>query len=461
MEPGAMTGGLAQMLRGEGLVTRALRASVITGTGFVVQQAVRLASNLILTRLLFPEAFGMMALITVFLTALIMFSDLGVGPSIMGSARGDDADFLDTAWTIQIGRGVILWIAAVACAWPVSAYYGEPDLVLYLPVAALVLVIAGFNPTRQDSANRHLRAGRLTLIELGGQIAGIVAGIVLAWLLHSVWALVIAGLVGPLVLLAGLNLFLPGPPNRLRWERAAAHELIHFGKWIFLSTFMGFVINQADKVVLGRLLDLGVFGLYNIAWFLASFPLLMGGVVMGRVLIPVYRESPPAESPENFLRLRNMRGAAMAVLLAMVAMLALGGHWLVGILYDDRYAAAGAMTVLVAAVQVPALVIMTCEHAALAAGDSRRFFIYSTIRAATVSGGILAGWALAGLPGAVAGQALGNLLAWPALGWMLHPHHAFDWKLDLAVMAAGAVIGALAVMLNAGPVASLFVYAGA
>lgn len=455
-----MTGAFVEMLRGEGLVMRALRSAVITGSGFVAHQVVRLGSNLILTRLLFPEAFGMMALVTVFLVALSMFSDLGVGPSIMGSARGDDRDFLDTAWTIQIGRGVILWLMALIITWPVAQWYGEPDLTQYLPVAALSLIIQGLYPTRRETANRHLRAGRLTLIELGAQLVGITVGIVLAWLTQSIWALVISGVVSSLALYAGLALFLPGTPNRLRWEKEAAAELINFGKWIFLSTFMGFAIVQGDKVILGGLLDLGTFGLYNIAWFLASVPLSIGGMVMGRVLIPVYRESPPAATPENFIRIRNMRAIAMGVLLVMVAGLAFLGHWLVGLLYDPRYQAAGAMTVLIAAVQVPALVIMTCEHAALAAGDSRRYFVFTAIRAATVTGGILAGWAVAGLPGAVVGQALGHLASWPALGWLLRPHRAWDWQLDVITGMIGAVLGVLAIAVNAEAISTLFTSAG-
>ncbi|MCC7321182.1 MAG: oligosaccharide flippase family protein [Rubellimicrobium sp.] len=455
-----MSVGLRGAMSGGGLVARALRSSVITGGGFVVQQAIRLASNLILTRLLFPEAFGMMALVSVFLMALAMFSDLGVGPSIMGSARGDEDDFLDTAWTIQILRGLALWGLALALTWPVAAFYGEADLVRYLPVAALSLVIGGFNPTRMETANRHLRAGRLTLIEIAAQVIGIVVAVVLAALTQSIWALVISGLAAALALLAGLNLFLPGRANRLRWEPAAAHELIHFGKWIFLSTFMGFAIGQSDKVILGRVLDLGTFGLFNIAFFLASVPMMMGALVMRRVLIPVYRESPPAASDANFARVRRMRAGGTAILLAMVGVLAVLGDWLVAVLYDARYAQAGGMAVLIAAAQVPALIIMTCDQAALAAGDSRRFFLFTCVRAATVTGGILGGWALAGLPGAILGQALGNLAACPALGWLLRPHRAWDWQLDTVLGLGGAGLGLAAVALNRDAVAALLALAG-
>ena len=118
-----------QKFRGSSLTARALRSALFTLGGFGSAQLIRLASNLILTRLLFPEAFGMMALTMVFLQGLQMFSDVGVAPAIQQSKRGDDADFLDTAWTIQVVRGLCLWLAACALAWPVSPCPGwtHPD----------------------------------------------------------------------------------------------------------------------------------------------------------------------------------------------------------------------------------------------------------------------------------------------------------------------------------------------
>lgn len=431
-----------------GLMARALRSSAITVLGFGAQQAIRLASNLILTRLLFPEAFGMMAIVSVFLMGLAMFSDLGVGPSIMGSRRGDEPAFLNTAWTIQIARGVALWLIACALTWPVAAFYGEPDLLWYLPVAALTPLINGFNPTRLETANRHLQAGRVTLIEIAVQIVGIVAAVALALLTRSVWALVVSGLIAALAHLVLLDLLLKGPRNRLHWEPAAARELIHFGKWIFLSTFCGFAIGQADKVILGHYLSLGDFGLYNIAFFLASFPWMLGGMVMRRVLIPVYRDSPPAASAANFARVRRMRAAALAALSGLVLILALAGPWLVEMLYDDRYHAAGGIVVLIAVVQMPALVILTCDQATLAAGQSRRFFVLTLVRAATVSLGILAGWHLGGLAGAILGQGIGNLAAYPALAWLNRPQRAWDPALDAAFGLVAIVIGVAAFWLN-------------
>ncbi|MEC8042461.1 MAG: oligosaccharide flippase family protein, partial [Pseudomonadota bacterium] len=227
---------------GSGLMTRAFRSSAINAGGYAGFQFLRLLSNLVLTRILFPEAFGIMALISVVMVGLSMFSDVGTSPAIMRSPRGDEEEFLNTAWTIQIIRGICLWLAACALAYPVALIYGEPMLMQLLPVAALSLLIAGFNPTKLESANRHMQAGRVTLIELAVQVTGLIIAITAAWALQSVWALVISGLAAALTHLALLNRFLPGPRNRLRWEKEAAHELIHFGKWVFLSTICGFFV---------------------------------------------------------------------------------------------------------------------------------------------------------------------------------------------------------------------------
>ena len=156
--------GLARLLQGDGLGRRALRGSLWTVLGFGGAQGLRLASNLILTRLLFPEVFGVMALIMVVIQGLNNFSDVGVGPAIMQSRRGDDRDFLNTAFTMQAVRGLVLWLACIALAAPIARFYGTPELAWYLPVAGFISVINGLLTTRMEQANRHLQRGMLTRI---------------------------------------------------------------------------------------------------------------------------------------------------------------------------------------------------------------------------------------------------------------------------------------------------------
>lgn len=98
-----------ELTGGKSLFRRALGGGAFVAGSYVFAQFARLLSNLVLTRLLYPEAFGVMALVMVVLVGLQMFSDVGIGPAISRSARGDDPDFLNTAWTLNVFRGAGLW----------------------------------------------------------------------------------------------------------------------------------------------------------------------------------------------------------------------------------------------------------------------------------------------------------------------------------------------------------------
>lgn len=443
-----MTAALMGRLRSDGIGSRALRSAGITIAGFGMSQVLRLGSNLLLTRLLFPEAFGVMAIVMVVMMGLNMFSDVGITPAIMQSRRGDDPAFLDTAWTIQICRGFGLWLVALALAGPAAVWYDEPMLTQYLSVAAFSLVLNGFNPTRLETAHRHLRAGRVTLIELGTQATQLVFGLALAWAWGSIWALVVSGLLGALAQLVYLNLFLPGHRNRPRFEPEAARELVQFGKWIFLSTVAGFAAGQSDRLLIGGYLSMSDFGVYNIGLFLATFPIMLGQMVTRRVLIPVYRDSPPFESRANFVRLRRLRLLATSGLLAATAALGLMGDWLIGIMYDGRYAAAGGVVVLVTVLQIPVLIGLTYDQAVLASGRTRNFFVLQASRAALTVAGLALGLAWGGLLGGILGQGVAQLLAYPILIVVARRERAWDPLHDLVFAGAGLLVTATCLAMN-------------
>jgi O-antigen/teichoic acid export membrane protein len=439
-----------------GLFARALRGGAMTAGAYGASQAVRLAANLVLAKLLFPEAFGIMALVSVFLVGLTMFSDIGVGPAISQNARGDDPDFLNTAWTINVARGVILWALACALALPVARLYAAPDLAQLLPVAALSLLIAGFNPTRIDTAHRHLLLGRVTVLDLASQMAGIVAMVALAWWMQSVWALVIGALVGAMAKLALTWWGLPGPANRFRWEPASAHALIHFGKWIFLSTACGFLLAQGDKAIFGAYLRLDELGIYNIGYFLASFPILLGGAVTGRILLPLYRDHPPATSVQNARRMARLRFGVSAGLIGLLAGLAIFGTSLVDLLYDDRYALAGGIVVAVACVQMVVVLGLTYDQSALAAGNARGYFLVIALKAMLQTGALIAGMQWAGLGGALLAQGGALTLAHAAIVMLARRHGAWDAAHDLLMGALVACVIGVAVWINADALRALF-----
>ena len=428
------------------LAARLMRGAALTGGFFVLSQALRFGSNLILARLLFPDAFGLMALVTMVMVGLTMLSDAGIQQSILHHKRGEDPDFLNTAFTMNAARGLILWLVACALGWPLAQFYDAPELVWFLPFCGLILVFYGLSPTRVFSAERNILLGRILGVDLIAQIVGIIVMIVLAFALRDpialAWGVVTTGAVK--LVLEWTTL--PGLRNRLRWEEHAARDLFQFGGWIMLSSAFGFLLAQGDRAILGRFLPLDDLGLYNIAWFLAAFPTLLMAALTERMLIPAYRETFADGDARAHARLRRLRRGLTGGVLALLGLAAALGPWLIDLLYDDRYQLAGPTLVLIACALILPMIGATYDQAALARGDSRRFFRVTALRAVVQTLFFTFGLIVFGLPGALAGQAVAAVLVYPALVWLARLNGVWDPVHDIcfAVLGLGVIGAALA-----------------
>ena len=167
-----------------------------------------------------------------------------------------------------------------------------------------------------------------------------------------------------------------------------------------------------------------------------------------KILIPLYRERPPAESPENFHKMRMVRIGVTAVILAMLTIFAFGGTFLVQLLYDTRYADAGAIVVLTAVVQMPWAIVLTYDQAALASGDSRRFFVLAATKALAMILCLIVGVVKGGLLGALISQGIAIVFVYPVVVWLARRQSAWDPLHDLGFAVLGAIIGSTAIWFN-------------
>lgn len=449
---------LGALLRGDGLRGRSLRGAIFTLVEVAGANVLRLLGNLVLTRLLFPEAFGIMALVQVVMMGLKMFSEIGIRMSIIQNARGDDPLFLDTAWTMQVGRGICLWLVTWALAAPLAAFYEIPLLAELLPVAGLAALFQGLTSTRLATANRHLLLGRVTALGLLSQVAGLGATIALAWAMQSVWALVLGGLVGPFTMMALSHLALPGHRNRLRFDPAAARSLVRFGTFIFLSTVAGFLVNQADRAILGKLVPLSDLALYHIAMMLAMVPVMVQRALTGKILFPLYSRRPPGESVENFRNLARARRLVVGGAFLLAAILAVGGDLLVTLLYDPRYEPAGGLLVLMAVAFLPVLMTAGYDMMVLARGNSRRFAAIAIVLAFLRVSLLFLGVLHFGAVGAALAPLFTSVLFYPVLVALIRPYGGWVPRQDLGFALAGIGIAALALWVNAEALRAAFAY---
>jgi O-antigen/teichoic acid export membrane protein len=316
---------------------RVVSGALWIGVGFGYGQLLRLGCSVALARLLFPHAFGLMALAFTFLTGLMLFSDLGIRTSIVQNPRGDDPAFLDTAWSLQIVRGFLLWGAASLLARPAAEWrpQPEPDLLWLLPLFGLAMVVEGFTSTKVIVLQRHLAQKKAVLLEITVQTVS--NGVMVAWAVldPGVVALASGPVVAAFVKVVLSHAALPGHNNRPRWERAALRDLVHFARWIYVGTALTFLAGNVDKLVVGYR-SLAVLGVYHIAnQFVAAAVALMAAF-SAQLIFPLYSRT--LGSGEAFAprlgRVHLAAGAAGALLLAGVLA---AGPSLVRCLYDERY----------------------------------------------------------------------------------------------------------------------------
>jgi len=422
-----------------------LRSRVVSGSVWTIasyggSQVLRLLGNLVFAKLLFPEAFGMLALVSAFVQGLTMFSDIGIGPSIIQNPRGEDQVFLDTAWTIQIVRGVVLWLVSVACAAPFAAWYGEPQLAQLIPVAALAAVISGFNSTRLFTAGRRIALARVTLLDFIGQTLGMITMITWCVISPSIWAIVIGNLVGTAAKTLLSFTMLEGERNRLRFDRGAASEMTRFGRWVFISTSLTFLALQVDKLMLGKLVPMGMLGIYNNAMSLASLTPAVGTTLASSVLFPLLAHHSRTDSGEFERDLRRARALILEGALFILAGLALVSPAFFHILYDDRYREAAWMAQLMTVSMWIWMLVISADRAVLALGESRTLAMSNAATLLCKTATCFAGFHYFGLPGFILGLAPGNLAGHVPIVLSLRRRGIHIVSQDLAYTAVGLLV---------------------
>jgi O-antigen/teichoic acid export membrane protein len=416
------------------LGSRATRSGIWVGGGFVAQRALQLISNLILTRLLFPEAFGLMALTTVFLVGLAMFSDLGLKPAIIRDPRGNDPAFLNTAWTIQVIRGFALLVIGCLLAYPISLIYDQSILFPLLAALSTTAAITGFASIKLATAERDLDFRTVTFVQIAGQAISIVIMVALAYSWRSVWSLAVGNIIGAIVAVLLGHIMLRGHRHRLLIEPEAARSLVHFGKWIFLSTIVTFLGGEGLRAIQGGFLTPAEFGILAIAYTIASIPIELSIKLTGAIGLPAlseaYRDDPTRLSGV----LHKFRKRVLTLSLAMVAAVVFTSEFVVELLYDDRYHAAGAFVVAITLANAINLIIGGYHSALLTLGKSQSYLFIMTFTTLARIAGVVAGFQMFGILGMIIGIGIANLATLVVIWLMMNNQDLLDIKLDLSAI---------------------------
>lgn len=440
---------------------RILRAGGWTLFTYAFTQATRLATSLIVTRLLAPEAFGIMAIAMVVSTGLALVSDMGTLQCIVRSPRGGEQRFLDTLWVTQILRGAAicaasLFLAAMlaglqAAGWiGTGSAYGDPALPWVIAAVGFAGVLTGLESTKVALARRQLLLARLSQLEILCNVVSVAAVVSWALLDPSVRALVGGWLIGAALRTALTHTMLEGPANSLAWEGEAFRELLAFGKWVLVSSTLGFFAFNGDRLLLGALVSAHELGLYSIAFLILGAAKqglsLLGSSVAYPALSEVVRAQ-PAGLARAYYKARLPIDAGS---LGLAGFLLAAGDALIALLYDARYGAAGPMLAVISLTLVCSRYEIA-EHVFLALGKPRLLALINAFRLVGLYLLLPAGFALGGLHGALWGIVAAAALPVVPTLYFARRHGILSPAREVAHLAAfplGLVAGLAALWLR-------------
>lgn len=412
--------------------------------GHAASQALRFGGNLVLTRLLFPEAFGLMTLVTALMIGASMLTDIGITPGVVRAERGEDPDFLHTAWMLQIGQGLLVALAMCALAGPMATHFKQPELRAMVFGAALVPLISGFASIKLALALRKVQSRPLVVLDIGVQFIALLLTCVLAWWQASVWALVWGQVLGALVRVVGSHLML-GRLRATAWiDRDAVRSILQFGGWVTLSSALTFATGEGSKLVSGSMLSMKTLGLLGIATGLAGLMIQSIHSVVSRSLFPAYAEVYRSGDMARFARLLDRsRLVQVGIGGGFSALLVLLGPWLIHLLYDDRYLEAGRILQILALGQVIGLLIASYTGVLWAMSKVGLSALMLGLQTLITWACMVAGAAMGGETGVIWGMALSNLAMYPFHALLYRRFGLLFLKVDLPVFAVAGVLLAL------------------
>lgn len=362
-----------------------------TTGSYAVAQGFRLVNNVVLARLLAPELFGIMLIVNTLRTGVELLSDIGIGQNIISNKNGEDPEFYNTAWTLQIIRGLLLSIVCLLATYPISKFYNSQTIYKIIPVISFIFIFTGVQSVSRFIAQKRLNLKKTSIYDVFVSIETLVVHVTCAIVSPTIWALVYGGIISSAIAMIGSFFLVSGMKYRLSFSRKYAIEIISFGKWILLSTIIYFLAMNFDRLYLARSLPFQILGIYGVARSLSDVLSLLVARIGSLVIFPMVAAAGHSKQilKEKLSLSRSSMLWGAAIVISLFVSLS---DEVVLVLYDDRYKAAALMLPVLAIGVWFSILCTLSESVLLGIGRPSYGAIANLIKFA---------WLLVGLPLAV------------------------------------------------------------
>ncbi|GAB3267138.1 lipopolysaccharide biosynthesis protein [Chitinimonas naiadis] len=314
----------------------------------LMDRSIGVISTLILARLLVPGDFGLVAMATAIGGVLDLLGAFSFELALIQNQRAGRAEY-DTVWTFNVLFGVFCGLALVGLAWPAAAFYHEPRLAAVMCALALAYLAGGLANVGVVNFRKELNfRDEFKLIFLR-RVVTFVATIGGALWFQSYWALVAGIIVGRVV---GVIASFQMSDYRPRLSLAAARELFHFSKWLFLNNTFQFLQTNGCNFIIAKLYGATGVGIFSVAYEISNLPSTELVAPINRATFPGFSKMENAEAiSASYLQLMGMIGLLILPVGLGIAAVAgplvealLGAKWIDAVPLIQLLAIYGAIT---------------------------------------------------------------------------------------------------------------------
>ncbi len=263
-----------------------VRGGLWVGFGFLGQQGFAVLRTLVLARLLTPEDFGLVGLVVLTQFAGLMLTDFGVESALIQRAELPQR-FMHTAWNLMLIRGVFLFLLLQLIAPSIAAAFHRPDAEYLLRVGALTFPLVSLPVVPEVLLLRELRYRSRAFLDASRIISGTVFTIALALWLGNAWALLLGLMLGQSVALIWVW-FLHSYRPRWALDREALFAFWDFGRPLYFSRLLTYVVNRGDDIAVAKLQGMGSLGQYQVVFGITEMLTRGLSEIVSKVVFPAY-----------------------------------------------------------------------------------------------------------------------------------------------------------------------------
>jgi lipopolysaccharide exporter len=360
---------------------------------------IRLGSSLVLTRLLNPQAYGIFAILLSILFMIELMSDVGTVGLLIRHPRGEERRFIHTVWTIRLIRNSLNFCLLFFGAPIVARIYDTPVLTSALKVLSFWFLLFGAESMSFVLAQRDRKARISNYADLVANAVMAVSVIGIACVVRSHFALIYGVLLQRAILTISSHLFYRTVGIGVAFDREALAEQFRFARLVMPSSLLTMVLSQYDKLVLLKLFDLALLGIYGIAGNMLA---PISGVIVHNARVVLYPRCADyfrTNRATACVRYYNENKRLFTIGAMLPASVAGFSQLIVAILYDPRYAAAGTMLMILGLGAVVGAFQNASENLLVAYGRTRVVLVANVIRFCSVVPASLLGYYFFGFYG--------------------------------------------------------------